>query len=553
MEKKKSPIIPLIIGIAIVVIVVAVILMNSGKTKKEKKYRVIKVDSFAGTVGLLRDSEDEKVFKGMKLMTKDKMTTGAESTLELLADSDKHILAEENTCFSIIATGSEKKGKMTIDLEYGTSLIEIDNKLNDGSEFEVHTPNAITAVRGTTFEVTYDKDKKMTIVTVTKGTVEVSSDKESRMVEAVRTVYVLEDGTITDSLDGALNGGGTTGADGDMWELPDCTDEVVLHFGAVNNNKGYDVGVKRLVDWEMTMSSPDICDGFSKEDVFIEYKSVDQKEFEYIMSDADINPEAYIIDTVMNADGDEVYYIEYVNLPDKTPLLVHYFKKFGDQNYICVAVMGRNEDDMINIDIEQYADLTCNRYFEIVDPQKQGHKFEGGINEGDFPNLLRGNATMAQLRFLLSIMQACNLNGNQNYTEKALYEIYYDQDQKELYKPIRIDNGGYVFDINEMNTLFSVMTDEKISESNIPRYATISGNELIYQACDVSAGGYVSISIKNCTKLDTGEIIIDYSFRMTRGSDGEHGINGTSKAHLTADADGKYKIDSIEIITEEEF
>lgn len=335
MEKKKSPIIPLIIGIAIVVIVVAVILMNSGKSKKDKKYRVIKVDSFAGTVGLLRDSEDEKVFKGMKLMTKDKMTTGAESTLELLADSDKHILAEENTCFSIIATGSEKKGKMTIDLEYGTSLIEIDNKLKDGSEFEVHTPNAITAVRGTTFEVTYDKDKKMTIVTVTKGTVEVSSDKESRIVEAVRTVYVLEDGTITDSLDGtnngADNGGGTSGAAGDMWELPDCTDEVVLHFGAANNNKGYDVGVKRLVDWEMTMSSPGVCDGFTKEDVFIVYKSVDQKEFEDIMSDVDINPEAFIIDTVMNADGDEVYYIEYVYLPDKTPLLVHYFKKFGDQ------------------------------------------------------------------------------------------------------------------------------------------------------------------------------------------------------------------------------
>ena len=95
----------------------------------------------------------------LKGISEDTVETGESSKAELLADSDKHILAEENTKFVLKATGTEKSGNITINLLYGTSLIEIENKLSEESYFEVTTPNATLSVRGTTFEVNYDEER----------------------------------------------------------------------------------------------------------------------------------------------------------------------------------------------------------------------------------------------------------------------------------------------------------------------------------------------------------------------------------------------------------
>lgn len=99
------------------------------------------------------------------------MTTGTKALTELLVDSDKHIGASENTCFTVDASGSEEAGKVTINLEYGKALFTIDNKLPDDSKFEVSTPNTLLSVRGTTFEVTYDVENEKTVVKVIEGTV----------------------------------------------------------------------------------------------------------------------------------------------------------------------------------------------------------------------------------------------------------------------------------------------------------------------------------------------------------------------------------------------
>ncbi len=113
--------------------------------------------------------------------------------LILLADSDKHILAKENTCFTINATGDSNKGKIVINLEYGTSLITIENKLADGSEFEVDTPNAALSVRGTTFEVYYNEETDETLLTVEEGCVEVVNDILSKLINAGESVIITDD------------------------------------------------------------------------------------------------------------------------------------------------------------------------------------------------------------------------------------------------------------------------------------------------------------------------------------------------------------------------
>ncbi|MBQ9919451.1 MAG: hypothetical protein IJO49_01355, partial [Clostridia bacterium] len=70
-----------------------------------------------------------------QLISEDSVEVGRTSFLELLADSDKHIIAEGNTAFKLHSTGTETSGNITIDLLYGKSLFTIDNKLPDGFEY----------------------------------------------------------------------------------------------------------------------------------------------------------------------------------------------------------------------------------------------------------------------------------------------------------------------------------------------------------------------------------------------------------------------------------
>ena len=79
---------------------------------------------------------------------------------------------------------------MTIDLEYGTSLVEIENKLPDDYEVEVETPNATLSVRGTTFEVVYDKITKITTLVVTEGKVRVKTEDDAITVEAGESAVI---------------------------------------------------------------------------------------------------------------------------------------------------------------------------------------------------------------------------------------------------------------------------------------------------------------------------------------------------------------------------
>lgn len=174
--KKKGIIAIAVLAVVAIVAVVVVLMISKG-------YRVIKVDSVEGEVTLERASEEKEIFEGLKLKSEDSMTTGEDGLLELLVDDDKHILAKENTSFTIQSSGNKKKGKLTIELEYGTGLVEIENKLPDGYDVEVETPNASLSVRGTTFEVVYDKISKITTLIVTEGKVRVKTKEDVIMVE----------------------------------------------------------------------------------------------------------------------------------------------------------------------------------------------------------------------------------------------------------------------------------------------------------------------------------------------------------------------------------
>ncbi len=177
----------LVSTLLLIIMVVLVVLFFRGKNE----YRLIKVKSFEGSVKLQRDTgEVMDVFSGLRLISEDRVDVEKESMLELLADEDKHIIAEENTGFILSSQGTRKKGNITVRLLYGKALFTIDKKLNKASGFEVRTPNAIMSVRGTKFSVQYDAEKNETSIEVMEGKVQVLYEDTTRLLGPGETLLV---------------------------------------------------------------------------------------------------------------------------------------------------------------------------------------------------------------------------------------------------------------------------------------------------------------------------------------------------------------------------
>ena len=59
---------------------------------------------------------------------------------------------------------------------------------------------------------------------------------------------------------------------------------------------------------------------------------------------------------------------------------------------------------------------------------------------------------------------------------------------------------------------------------------------------------------KICGELyENNQLIVEYNFIKTTGSDGMIGVKGISKAYFTKDSDGKYVFDHIEEVSSEDF
>ena len=200
-KKKKTGWIVFLICIIVIALIVAVVALLLSRKKEE--HRVVKIDEHQGEIVLFREENEidlskQNRFRGMNLQATDAVETGEEAHMVLLVDSDKYIYADEDSKFSIVATGNAEKGRVKIQLEYGAALCELENKLPEEAIFEVETPNATASVRGTTFGVHYDEEKNETKVQVIEGVVEVNSDGGTQTVERGEIIYISgDDGIIS--------------------------------------------------------------------------------------------------------------------------------------------------------------------------------------------------------------------------------------------------------------------------------------------------------------------------------------------------------------------
>ena len=143
---KKTIIIPVIAGLAIVIGVILVVVLTSG----EGSYYTIKLMDHKGNVKIDRDGKSLEAQQDMKLRDKDYVTVPSDGFLRINCDKSIYAYFEHNTEASINA-GRDKKLK--IKLVKGEMVVEIQRKLADDESFNVVTPNTTLAIRGTVIAV----------------------------------------------------------------------------------------------------------------------------------------------------------------------------------------------------------------------------------------------------------------------------------------------------------------------------------------------------------------------------------------------------------------
>ncbi len=126
---------------------------------RDETYRVLKVFEMNGSSVITREELGElDAYVGMNLENGDTVNVGEESTLRLVLDNDKYVLLDSGTVMKLNAAGNASDSRTSIELQKGTILNEITNPLSANSSYEVATPKATMAVRGTSFIVSVNEN-----------------------------------------------------------------------------------------------------------------------------------------------------------------------------------------------------------------------------------------------------------------------------------------------------------------------------------------------------------------------------------------------------------
>lgn len=166
-----------VVAIVIVAIIAAVLLLGN-----DEGYRSIQVYQVNGEVTLERENIGVMdAYENLNLISGDALETFIESFSRLKLDDDKYVLVEQDSKIEIYATGDKENSKTDIRLDKGSITVEVENKLNDDSSFEVTTPNSVMAIRGTVFRITVDADENgdpITRIAIFEGAVTVQKKAE---------------------------------------------------------------------------------------------------------------------------------------------------------------------------------------------------------------------------------------------------------------------------------------------------------------------------------------------------------------------------------------
>lgn len=138
------------------------------------------------TVTRRASSLSEVVVAGAILKAGDRIITGARSAVSLLF-ADKSVLLVGESSEVLFDALSSYEGIGMLDTRIRLQRGRVENRVTPfkrpESRYEIHTPSAVTVVRGTDFRISADTDDDLTRSEVTDGEVEVSAQGESVFVK----------------------------------------------------------------------------------------------------------------------------------------------------------------------------------------------------------------------------------------------------------------------------------------------------------------------------------------------------------------------------------
>jgi len=147
-----------------------------------------KVITVYGQVRLQRHEHKgnkEDIQPGLLLHLGDSIQTAADSNISIEFADASVITVHENSqaVFDhLTAYGDSGMVDSRIRLNQGRIETRVRPAIGAGSRFEIHTPSAISAVRGTEYRLTSDSQKQTTNMEVLKGKVSIAADKKTIVV-----------------------------------------------------------------------------------------------------------------------------------------------------------------------------------------------------------------------------------------------------------------------------------------------------------------------------------------------------------------------------------
>ena len=177
----------------------------------------VEVVSVSGDVEVIKSDGTTHVLKsGDSISASDQIYTNLDSSARLrFADGHQAQVHELSDVTVALLSGDADALQTRLELAAGNMSVEVGLSSTVKSDFTIKTPTATCSVRGTTFLVDYDKDTQETTLQVQEGSVEISTDSGSELVEGGNQATAGADGSIAlSAFDGEIQvgGNGSSGA-----------------------------------------------------------------------------------------------------------------------------------------------------------------------------------------------------------------------------------------------------------------------------------------------------------------------------------------------------
>lgn len=207
--KKKIPKKFLLIGIAVVAVIAVAAVIAIVFANRKESYRTLEIIECVGEGTVYRAGKEIAAYEDMHLRSGDSITVGENSYLRMKLDDDKYVFLEGCAIINLIADGTKKDSRTIVDIDLGTMITEVQNKLSENSSYEIHAPNTTMAIRGTitVSRVTYDfSDASLTEQT------------EGQIGETDLLEYLIEKNDLLEDKDSTDSDAGTSDDEGTIPE-----------------------------------------------------------------------------------------------------------------------------------------------------------------------------------------------------------------------------------------------------------------------------------------------------------------------------------------------